>query len=203
MRWSHGPDRTPQSQRASIAVSAGPRRTTRVTRSFSSRLRRRLQHHRHTCAPVTCRVAVGLRKGRSRRPVNTRKTIHYPALQLSPLLPQFKTHSSKIPSRLPSSRCIKSEPAWEFTQFPQQHLCRFASDTTLRLEANYRSKEEVVPNSGYRRRPIKVALGEIAGRYLLVSTAARYRSSDSTSAGSATVSAISWRKSSRYRLRSL
>ena len=33
--------------------------------------------------------------------------------------------------------------------------------------------------------------------YFLVSTAARYRSSDSTSAGSATVSAISWRKSSR------
>src|ERR1022692_3089722 len=41
------------------------------------------------------------------------------------------------------------------------------------------------------------------GRYFLVSTAARNRSSDSTSAGSATVSAISWRKSSRYLLRSL
>ena len=39
--------------------------------------------------------------------------------------------------------------------------------------------------------------------YFLASTAARNRSSDSTSAGSATVSAISWRKSSRYRLRSL
>ena len=39
--------------------------------------------------------------------------------------------------------------------------------------------------------------------YFLVSTAARNRSSDSTSAGSATVSAISWRKSSRYLLRSL
>jgi len=39
--------------------------------------------------------------------------------------------------------------------------------------------------------------------YFLASTAARYRSSDSTSAGSATVSAISWRKSSRYLLRSL
>ena len=35
-----------------------------------------------------------------------------------------------------------------------------------------------------------------AWSYFLVSTAARYRSSDSTSAGSATVSAISWRKSS-------
>ena len=41
-----------------------------------------------------------------------------------------------------------------------------------------------------------------AGRYFLDSTAARNRSSDSTSAGSATVSAISWRKSSRYLLRS-
>src|ERR1017187_8396061 len=40
-------------------------------------------------------------------------------------------------------------------------------------------------------------------RYLLVSAAARNRSSGSTSAGSATVSAISWRKSSRYLLRSL
>jgi hypothetical protein len=39
-------------------------------------------------------------------------------------------------------------------------------------------------------------------RYLPVSTAARNRSSDSTSAGSATVSAISCRKSSRYLLRS-
>jgi hypothetical protein len=39
--------------------------------------------------------------------------------------------------------------------------------------------------------------------YFLVSTAARNRSSDSTSTGSATVSAISWRKSSRYLLRSL
>ena len=39
--------------------------------------------------------------------------------------------------------------------------------------------------------------------YFFESTAARNRSSDSTSAGSATVSAISWRKSSRYRLRSL
>jgi hypothetical protein len=39
--------------------------------------------------------------------------------------------------------------------------------------------------------------------YLPVSAAARNRSSDSTSAGSATVSAISWRKSSRYLLRSL
>ena len=41
------------------------------------------------------------------------------------------------------------------------------------------------------------------GRYFFESTAARNRSSDSTSAGSATVSAISWRKSSRYLLRSL
>ena len=38
--------------------------------------------------------------------------------------------------------------------------------------------------------------------YFFVSTAARNRSSNSTSAGSATVSAISWRKSSRYLLRS-
>jgi hypothetical protein len=37
---------------------------------------------------------------------------------------------------------------------------------------------------------------------LVVSAVARYRSSDSTSAGSTTVSAISWRKSSRYLLRS-
>ena len=37
----------------------------------------------------------------------------------------------------------------------------------------------------------------VGRRYFLVSTAARYRSSDSTSAGSATVSAISWRTSSR------
>ncbi len=42
-----------------------------------------------------------------------------------------------------------------------------------------------------------------ADRYFFESTAARNRSSDSTSAGSATVSAISWRKSSRYLLRSL
>src|ERR1035438_6521437 len=40
-------------------------------------------------------------------------TIHHPALQLSPRMAQYKTHSSKIPQRLPSSRCIKSEPAWE------------------------------------------------------------------------------------------
>jgi hypothetical protein len=39
--------------------------------------------------------------------------------------------------------------------------------------------------------------------YLLVSTSARCRSSDSTSAGSATVSAISRRNSSRYLFRSL
>src|SRR5262249_61982230 len=38
--------------------------------------------------------------------------------------------------------------------------------------------------------------------YLVVSTAARYRSSDSTSAGSATRFAISLRKSFRYLLRS-
>ena len=38
--------------------------------------------------------------------------------------------------------------------------------------------------------------------YFPMSTAAKNRSSDSTSLGSATVSAISWRKSSRYRLRS-
>jgi hypothetical protein len=44
---------------------------------------------------------------------------------------------------------------------------------------------------------------DAAGRYPLVNTAAKYRSSDSTSAGSATVSAISCWKSSRYRLRSL
>ena len=37
----------------------------------------------------------------------------------------------------------------------------------------------------------------LSNYYFLISTAARYRSSDSTSAESATVSAISWRKSSR------
>jgi hypothetical protein len=39
--------------------------------------------------------------------------------------------------------------------------------------------------------------------YFLIRTFARNLSSDSTSAGSATVSAISWRKISRYLLRSL
>ena len=44
-------------------------------------------------------------------------TIHHPVIQLSPRWGQCKTHSSKMPQRLPSSRCIKSEPAWEFTPF--------------------------------------------------------------------------------------
>ena len=51
----------------------------------------------------------------------------------------------------------------------------------------------------YRRK----TTGQCQANYFLVSAAARYRSSDSTSAGSATVSAISCRKSSRYLLRSL
>jgi hypothetical protein len=42
-----------------------------------------------------------------------------------------------------------------------------------------------------------------ADRYFLVKAAAKNRSSDSTSPGSATVSAISWRKRSRYLFRSL
>ena len=54
------------------------------------------------------------------------------------------------------------------------------------------------------RRAVSSALSPTgAGRYFLVSAAAKNRSSDSTSPGSATVSAISWRKSSRYLLRSL
>jgi hypothetical protein len=54
------------------------------------------------------------------------------------------------------------------------------------------------------RRAVSSALNRRgAVRYFLVSAAAKNRSSDSTSPGSVTVSAISCRKSSRYLLRSL
>ena len=75
------------------------------------------------------------------------------------------------------------------------------------IRSGFRSLFDGVPDP---RSPDTTRLPRLPARpgsdtlsYFFESTAARNRSSDSTSAGSATVSAISWRNRSRYLFRSL
>jgi hypothetical protein len=59
-------------------------------------------------------LAVGLEDSGNLPPDSQSKrssAIHSPHRQLSPLFPEFKTHSSEVPQRLPSSRCIENAPA--------------------------------------------------------------------------------------------
>ena len=106
-----------------------------MTRSFSSRLQRCLQHHRHTCARVACLHGCrGSAKPFSRRPscdARGQSILLLPSLLRSS--PPFKTHSTTVPKRLPSSRCIENAPAIGSSLHPDACIRRSVSDTALRL----------------------------------------------------------------------